>query len=91
MGGNGFVFYEVEGITPERDRSLDEVRDQVTQDWRKAETDRLLAERASQFAKRLEEGASLDEIAEEIGQEKQIKRGLKRNANDADLGQAGVA
>ena len=73
MGGNGFVFYEVEGITPERDRSLDEVRDQVTQDWLKAETDRLLAERASAFAKRLEEGASLDEIATEIGQEKQVK------------------
>ncbi|WP_025031097.1 SurA N-terminal domain-containing protein [Nitratireductor aquibiodomus] len=91
MGGNGFVFYEVEGITPERDRSLDEVRDQVTQDWLKAETDRLLAERASAFAKRLEEGASLEEIATEIGQEKLVKRGLKRNANDADLGQAGVA
>ncbi|WP_295812588.1 SurA N-terminal domain-containing protein [uncultured Nitratireductor sp.] len=90
MGGNGFVFYEVEGITPERDRPLEEVRDQVIEDWKEAEADRLLAERASEFAEQLKSGRSLDEIASEIGQEKQVKRGLKRTANDADLGQAGV-
>ncbi|WP_367714786.1 SurA N-terminal domain-containing protein [Nitratireductor sp. GISD-1A_MAKvit] len=91
MGGNGFVFYEVEEITPERDRSLDEVRDQVEKDWIAAEAERLLAERASGFMKRINDGTTLDEIASEIGEEKQVKRGLKRTANDADIGQEGVS
>lgn len=91
IGGSGFVFYEVEGITPERERTLDEVRERVIADWTKAETATRLATRASGYSQQLKDGKSLDEIASEIGQEKQIKRGLKRNANDADLGQAGVA
>ncbi|MDJ1464109.1 SurA N-terminal domain-containing protein [Nitratireductor sp. GZWM139] len=91
MGGNGFIFYEVEGITSERDRTLDEVREEVTQDWIAAETDRLLAARAAELAQKVKDGVSLDDIALEIDQQKQVKRGVKRTANDADLGQAGVA
>lgn len=90
LGGSGFVFYEVEDVTPARDRTLDEVRDKVAADWLEAEAARRLAARAAELAKALGDGKSLDEIAAGIGQEKQIKRGLKRNANDADLGQAGV-
>ena len=37
IGSNGFLFYEVEGITPARDRTLDEVRDRVVTDWKAAE------------------------------------------------------
>ncbi|MCR4268829.1 SurA N-terminal domain-containing protein [Nitratireductor sp. ZSWI3] len=91
MGGNGFVFYEVEEVTPERERTLDEVRETVAADWIKAEGAQRLATRAGALAKELKEGKTLDAIAEELDQKKQIKRGLKRTANDADLGQSGVA
>jgi peptidyl-prolyl cis-trans isomerase D len=91
IGSNGFVFYEVEGVTPARERTLDEVRERVVAEWKAAEAERLLSARAAEIEKRIEDGASLDEIAAELSLEKQVKRGVKREADDADLGQAGVA
>ena len=57
VGGSGFVFYEVEGITPARDRTLDEVRAKVVADWKAAETDKRLAAKAAELEKRLKDGA----------------------------------
>jgi peptidyl-prolyl cis-trans isomerase D len=90
IGSNGYVYYEVEGITQARERTLDEVRERVVADWTAAEADRLLAERAAALQERLKGGASLDEIAAELSLEKLTKRGLKREANDGDFGQDGV-
>ena len=42
IGGNGFVFYEVEGTTPARDRTLDEVKAKAVADWKAAETEKRL-------------------------------------------------
>ncbi|WP_127598577.1 SurA N-terminal domain-containing protein [Nitratireductor alexandrii] len=91
LGASGFVFYEVDTITPRRERSLDEVRDEVVADWRAAERDDRLSTRAKELEKRVADGASLDEIAGELALEKQTKRGLRRGAEDADFGAAGVA
>jgi len=91
LGSNGFVFYEVEGVTPARDRTLDEVRDKVTADWIAAETRTRLSHRTADLEKRLRDGETIDAIAAELGIDKQTKRGLRRDANDADLGGPGVA
>ena len=91
LGSNGFVFYEVEGVTPARDRTLDEVRDKVTADWIAAETRTRLSQRTADLEKRLRDGETIDAIAAELGIDKQTKRGLRRDANDADLGGPGVA
>jgi len=91
IGSNGYLFYEVEGITPARERALDEVREKVVADWTKAETTRLLDEKAAEFEKKLKDGSPLDTIATELTQKKQTKRGVKREADDADFGKEGVA
>ncbi len=91
IGSNGFVYHEVRSITPARDRTLDEVRDRATADWTAAQVSERLAQRAGEIEKRIEDGASLDEIAAELGYEKQIKRGVRRGAADPDLGETGVA
>ncbi|RUW53028.1 peptidylprolyl isomerase [Mesorhizobium sp. M1A.F.Ca.ET.072.01.1.1] len=88
---NGFVFYEVQSITPARDRTLDEVRQKVVADWTAAETDKRLIAKAGELEKRLKAGATLDVIAGELKLEKQTKRGLKRDADDADFGKEGAA
>ena len=88
---NGFVFYEVQSITPARDRTLDEVRKKVAADWTEAETDKRLDAKAQELEKRLKAGATLDAIASELKLEKQTKRGLKREADDADFGKEGAA
>lgn len=91
LAGNGYVFFEVTEVTPGRERTLDEVRDTVLADWRAQETARILSDRASEIAARLEDGAAMSEVAEELGIEVQTKRGLRRGADDVDLGRDGVA
>lgn len=88
---NGFVFYEVASVTPARDRTLDEVRQKVVADWTAAETTKRLQAKAAELEKRLKAGATLDVIAGELKLEKQTKRGLKREADDADFGKEGAA
>jgi peptidyl-prolyl cis-trans isomerase D len=88
---NGFVFYEVQSVTPARDRTLDEVRKKVVADWTEAETDKRLDAKAKELEKRLKAGTTLDVIAGELKLDKQTKRGLKREADDADFGKEGAA
>ena len=90
IGSNGFVFYEVEKITPARERALEEVRAKVVADWKAAEAAKLLSAKAADFQKRLRDGATLDSLASEAKTEKQTKRGLKRDGDDVDFGRAGV-
>ncbi|MVA98960.1 peptidylprolyl isomerase [Nitratireductor sp. CAU 1489] len=91
LGSSGFVFYEVDEVTQRRERSLEEVRDGAVADWRAAERDDRLSTKAKELEKRVADGASLDDIASELALEKQTKRGLRRGAEDADFGAAGVA
>jgi peptidyl-prolyl cis-trans isomerase D len=91
IGANGFLFFEVDAVTPARDRTLDEVRAKVIADWKAAEAESRLAAKAKEFEKRVKDGATLDAIAAELSLAKQTKRGLKREADDADFGKAGVA
>ena len=91
IGSNGYLFYEVAGITPARDRTLDETREKVVGDWIATETNVRLDAKAAEIEKRLKDGATLDAIATELSSEKQIKRGVKREADDADFGKEGVA
>ena len=88
---DGYVFYEVDAITPARDRELDEVRQKVVADWTAAEAARLLSEKAQALEKELKAGKTLDAIAGELNLEKQIKRGVKRDTDDADFGREGAS
>lgn len=49
-GDNEFVWYEVTDITPDRDRSLEEVADRVRSDWARDETAKALDELASELS-----------------------------------------
>lgn len=91
VGSTGYVFFEVEDIVPARERTLDEVKDKVVADWKEAEAENRLTAKAGEIEKRLKDGTSLDTLATELSLEKHIKRGLKREADDADFGRAGVA
>lgn len=88
--GNGYVFYEVEGIEPARERELDEVRAKAITDWKLEQANTLLDEKLKALEQRVKDGAAMDTIATELTLQKQTKRGLKRDANDADFGEAGV-
>lgn len=91
IGSVGFLFYEVDAVTPARERTLDEVRDRVAADWTASEASTRLAARAAEVEKALSGGTSMVELATELGIEVQTRRGLKRDSSDADLGEAGIA
>ncbi|MCO5072798.1 MAG: SurA N-terminal domain-containing protein [Rhizobiaceae bacterium] len=90
IGGSGFVFFEVEGIIPARERSLDEVHDKVLADWRAEEAKTRLGVKAAEIEKRVKDGTPLETVATELNLQTQTKRGLKRGADDADFGKDGV-
>lgn len=91
IGSSGFVFFEVDAVTPARDRTLDEVRARVVADWKTAEVNARLAKKAAELQERVKNGTPLDTIATELSLQKQTKRGLKREGDDGDLGRPGVA
>lgn len=82
----GSLFYEVTKIEPARERTLDEARDRVVADWKADETSRLLDERIAPLKKRLEDGASIDEIATEQSLEKSVATSISRDGVQAELG-----
>jgi peptidyl-prolyl cis-trans isomerase D len=88
---NGFVYYQVDSINPAHDRKLDEIHDKAVKDWTDEEAHQRLGAKAEALLKELRGGKSLDQIATSLKLEKQVKRGIKRSSDDADLGTAGVA
>jgi peptidyl-prolyl cis-trans isomerase D len=83
--GDGWVFMEVTDVTPARDRTLDEVRDQVVAAWTKAETQQRIADLAESLFERLKRGATLSALAGEIGATVQTVEGVARGATPQGL------
>jgi peptidyl-prolyl cis-trans isomerase D len=91
IGAEGFVWFEVNDITNARDRTLDEVRDRVVADWTAMKTSEALGAKAEELKQRLEKGAELSAIAEELSAAVETKYALTRGDVDAVFGEAAVA
>ncbi len=91
IGSSGFVFYEVVSTTQARDRTLDEVREKAVGDWKSEELSNRLAARAGEIEKQVKDGTPMAEAVADLSLEPQNKFGLKRDADDADIGKTGVA
>ncbi|MAZ15415.1 MAG: peptidylprolyl isomerase [Ahrensia sp.] len=87
---SGFLWYEVAGITPARDRTFDEIRERVTADWIADETDKRISEQAKALADRMDNGETLTQVAEAEGFTVETKYGLQRGGNDGDFGAGGI-
>lgn len=59
----GYIWFDVLGITPSRERPLDEVKDQVVARWREQQISDRLRTRATEMVARLGEGSSLADLA----------------------------
>ena len=89
--GEGTVWYAVDAITPERERTLDEAKADVTAAWTTAEKARLLQARATDTVKALEGGKSLDEVAKASNLEVKQAWGIKRQGESQGLAPSAVA
>jgi len=73
---DGGVFaLRLDDMVPPSLRPLDEVRDQVAADWRAAETRRRLTALAGDLQAKIEGGAAMDSLGQEMTQETALPRG----------------
>jgi peptidyl-prolyl cis-trans isomerase D len=78
MQGGGFLWYDVTGITRSRERSLDEVKDQVTTRWRDDEVAKRLKAKTDEMLGKLKAGTTLAQLATEGGLKVETATELQR-------------
>jgi peptidyl-prolyl cis-trans isomerase D len=74
----GYVWYDVLGITPPRDRTLDEIKDQVEARWREDEIANRLRTKATDMVQKLGQGGKLADEAASLGAKVETANGYKR-------------
>jgi peptidyl-prolyl cis-trans isomerase D len=77
----GYVWYDVVAITPSRERTLDEVKDQVETKWRDDQITSRLRTKATEMIQKLEQGGKLADEAAQTGSNVETASGFKRNAS----------
>jgi peptidyl-prolyl cis-trans isomerase D len=81
----GYVWYDVTGIEASREKSLDEVREQVAAQWREDQVAQRLSEKANELTGRLEKGEAIEAVAQSAGAEVKNAADLARNAAKDEL------
>ena len=77
----GYVWYDVLGITPSRERSLDEVKDQVEAKWREDQIANRLRTKATEMVQKLDQGGKLADEAAAAGLKVETATAFKRDAS----------
>jgi len=90
LGNEGFLWYEVAEVTPSRDRTLDEVRQDVIDAWKRDELAKRLNETAADLLSKVESGTPFIALAAETGLEVKPAQGLTRNTPSGDLGRDAI-
>ena len=79
LSGGGYVWYDVVGVTPSRERTLDEVKDRVEARWRDDQIVDRLKKKAQELVDQLKAGKSMAEVAAANDLKVDTATGLKRN------------
>src|SRR5437588_122397 len=85
MPGGGYVWFEVAGVKPSRERNLDEVRARVEEKWREDQISERLKAKAAGMVDKLKAGSALNDVAAAEGLAVQTTFGLKRAGNAASM------
>ncbi len=78
----GYIWYDVAGVTPTHDRTLDEVKNEVAQHWRDDEIAARLKAKAADLLDKLKSGNALDALASANGLKIATAADLKRGAGN---------
>ncbi len=88
LADGGYVWFEVAGIAPARERNLDEVRDQVETRWREDQIAARLKAKAGELLEKIRTGASFMELAAAEGLKVETASDLQRNHPDEKISPA---
>src|SRR5580693_8292265 len=75
----GYIWYNVTGITPARERNLDEVKSQVEAQWRDDEIASRLKAKAADILDKLKNGGTLEAMAAANGVKVETATGITRS------------
>lgn len=76
----GYVWYEVNGIEPARQKTFEEVKDTVADAMRAEAAQKALAAKADEIVAKLNAGQSIEDVAKELGVQTQRANDVKREA-----------
>lgn len=76
----GYVWFDVLGITPSRERGIDEVKDQVAARWRDDQITSRLRTKATEMVQKLNQGGKLADEAASLGLKVEPAAGFRRDA-----------
>lgn len=82
QGEGGLVWYEVAGITPARDRTLDEVKGQVEARWREDQLGERLKAKADEIVNAIKSGKPFDAAIAGLDLKIENAKWVKRSGND---------
>ena len=80
--GGGYVWYDVDQVTPSRERSLDEVKDQVEERWRDDQIAARSKTKATEMVDKIKAGGSFAEVAAANGLK--VENAAASSAGEAD-------
>ena len=89
-GNGGFVWYDVDSITPARDRTLDEVKDQVLARWRDDQIATRLRAKSTEMLDKIKAGTSFNDAAAADQLKIEWRPGIKRGSPPPGLSAAAV-
>ncbi len=87
---DGYIWYDVTGITPSRERPLEEVKEQVETRWREQEIVTRLNAKSAEMLEKLKAGSTLGDVAAALGLKVEILAEIKRGQGTGPLSSAGV-
>jgi peptidyl-prolyl cis-trans isomerase D len=76
----GYVWYDVLDVIPSRERTLDEVKDQVEAKWRDDQITTRLRAKATEMVQRLDQGGKLADEAAAVGSKVETAKDVRRDA-----------
>lgn len=91
LDDGGVVWYEVQDVVAARDRDFSEVRSQVQADWAAEQQRMALADKAEEFKERIEDGETLQQIADDLAIDVNSVTSVTRTARNDDLGPEAIA
>src|SRR4051812_42184620 len=86
----GYVWFDVLGITPSRERPIDEVRDQVEARWREDQISSKLRTKSTEIVQKLENGGKLADEAGSLGVKLETATGFRRDASLPEVPSAAI-
>jgi peptidyl-prolyl cis-trans isomerase D len=87
----GVIWYEVLGVTPQQIKPFDQVKEQVTTDWKSNEVRTKLAKYTQGLVDRLNGGKTLEDLAKDLNGEVLTSDPLKRDDITVNVLPAAVA